>query len=64
KWKLFLSSHQKAILFIDAWSVHQLDEFMGWMKQNYPYIKVTFVPAGCTGKLQPADVGLQCVIKH
>ncbi|KAF9502731.1 hypothetical protein BS47DRAFT_1403181 [Hydnum rufescens UP504] len=52
------------LLYIDAWSVHRSNELSAWMKRKHPNIKVTFVPAGCTGILQPADVGLQRVIKH
>jgi hypothetical protein len=35
----------------------------GWLK-CYPRYHLVFVPAGCTGKAQPADVGLQRPFKH
>ena len=33
------------------------------MKENYPFIKLVFVPGGCTGNFQPADVVLQRPLK-
>ncbi|KAF9509948.1 hypothetical protein BS47DRAFT_1319917 [Hydnum rufescens UP504] len=60
---LMLPKCQRAICYIDAWSVHQSNELSAWMKHKHPNIKVTFVPPG-TRILQPADVGLQQVIKH
>ncbi|KAL1936970.1 hypothetical protein VTO73DRAFT_2825 [Trametes versicolor] len=57
-----------ALLLIDVWPVHiakgSLDDFLPWMKQNYPRIIILFVPGGCTGLVQPADVGLQRLLKH
>jgi len=51
------------ILLIDCWSVHTGQEFRGWMKTHYPNYHLTFVPAGCTSKAQPADVILQRPLK-
>ncbi|KAF9511133.1 hypothetical protein BS47DRAFT_1299355, partial [Hydnum rufescens UP504] len=55
---------QKSILLIDIWSVHQSKEFTGWMKGHHLDIKISYIPGGCTGKFQPADIGLQQPIKH
>ncbi|KAF9218369.1 hypothetical protein BS17DRAFT_873587 [Gyrodon lividus] len=33
-------------------------------KNEYPYVILCFVPAGCTGIFQPANIGLNRVIKH
>ena len=52
------------LLLIDCWSVHKSREFLDWIKQTYPTFHVVFVPAGCTGKAQPADVILQRSFKH
>jgi hypothetical protein len=47
------------VLLLDCWSVHKSKEFITWMAKAYPRYHLVFVPAGCTGKAQPADVGLQ-----
>jgi hypothetical protein len=59
-----LPAQQYSILYIDAWSVHRSEAFRDWMQATHPLIRLIFVPATCTGILQPADVGLQRVIKH
>ncbi len=48
---------------IDCWSVHKSQEFCLYMKENYPYIILCFVPGNCTGLWQPLDVGIQHVLK-
>ena len=53
-----------AVLLFDCWSVHKSDEFLNWLKTTHPQYHVVFVPAGCTGKAQPADVVLQRPLKH
>ena len=55
--------HTHCILLIDCWSVHTSEEFRQWMRTEYPNHHLTFVPAGCTSKAQPADVILQRPIK-
>ena len=52
------------ILLIDCWSVHTSQEFRTWMDKAYPDYHRVFVPAGCTGKAQPADVVLQRPFKN
>ncbi|KAF9506280.1 hypothetical protein BS47DRAFT_1253890, partial [Hydnum rufescens UP504] len=64
KKQLGLPVAQKAILVIDSWSVHIGKDYCEWMRQEHIHIKINYIPAGCTGKVQPADVGLQHVIKH
>ncbi|CAN5969388.1 unnamed protein product [Sphagnum jensenii] len=49
---------QKAVLLIDCWSVHKSEEFLLWMKEEYPHLIILFVPGGTTNKFQPADTGL------
>jgi len=51
------------LLLFDCWSVHKSEEFLGWMKTSYPTYHVVFIPAGCTGKAQPADVVMQRPLK-
>jgi hypothetical protein len=49
---------QKAVLLIDCWSVHKSEEFLSWMKEEYPHLIILFVPGGTTSKFQPADTSL------
>jgi hypothetical protein len=49
----------EVLLIFDCWSVHKSAEFLGWLSSTYPTFRVVFIPAGCTGKAQPADVLLQ-----
>ena len=51
--------NQICIWQIDCWSVHQSAEFRNWMYQTYPWIRIHYVPANCTGLFQPCDVGIQ-----
>jgi DDE superfamily endonuclease len=52
-----LDSH--VLLLFDCWSVHKSKEFMDWMRAERPDYHIVFIPAGCTGKAQPADVIMQ-----
>jgi hypothetical protein len=54
---------QECVLQLDVWKVHRSREFTGWMKQEYPWITLEFVPGGCTGLWQPCDVGIQRPLK-
>jgi len=36
-----------------------VQEFVDFLKQEAPWIKLHYIPQNCTGRLQPADVGLQ-----
>ncbi|KAI0352862.1 hypothetical protein OH77DRAFT_1459300 [Trametes cingulata] len=52
-----------SLLVIDCWSVHRGEEFRVWMKTSFGWIRLVFVPGGCTGKFQPNDVGIQRIFK-
>jgi len=52
-----------AVLIIDCWSVHKSQHFREWMKKTHSFYHLVFVPAGCTGIAQPADVILQRPLK-
>jgi hypothetical protein len=56
-------SDQLCIWQIDCWSVHQSLEFRSWMRAKYPWIRIHYVPANCTGLFQPCDVGIQRILK-
>ncbi|KAI1781574.1 hypothetical protein LXA43DRAFT_854343, partial [Ganoderma leucocontextum] len=54
---------QKCIWNIDVWSVHRSDAFRTWMKAEYIWIIVIYVPGGCTPLLQACNVGIQRILK-
>ena len=55
--------NQICIWQIDCWSVHQSLEFRSWMRKSYPWIRIHYIPANCTGLFQPCDVGIQRILK-
>ncbi|KAJ7222719.1 hypothetical protein C8J57DRAFT_1253667 [Mycena rebaudengoi] len=59
-----LDDDQLMVVYIDIYPVHIGEEFRTHIFSSYPYLILIFVPGGCTGLLQPADVGLQRVAKH
>ncbi|KAJ7692093.1 hypothetical protein B0H17DRAFT_1061886 [Mycena rosella] len=59
-----LDDDQLMIVYIDIYPVHIGQEFRLHIFSTYPYIILIFVPGGCTGLAQPADVGLQRIAKH
>ncbi|KII82826.1 hypothetical protein PLICRDRAFT_169188, partial [Plicaturopsis crispa FD-325 SS-3] len=54
---------QECILQLDVWVVHRSVAFRTWMDLHYTWIRLIFVPAGCTGVAQPCDVGMQRPVK-
>ena len=60
---LGLSEEVAALLLLDLWCHHRCAQFRNWVKDNYPWIKLVSIPGGCTGKVQPADVGLNHPMK-
>lgn len=59
-----LPADQRAILYLDCYPVHLGLKFRTFVWSKFPNIFLIFVPANCTGIFQPADVGLQRVVKH
>ena len=55
--------NQICIWQIDCWSVHRSAEFRHWMYKTYPWIRIHYIPANCTGLFQACDVGIQRVLK-
>jgi hypothetical protein len=45
------------VLILDVWHVHISNAFRAWMRDEYPWIKMLYVPANCTSVLQPCDMG-------
>ena len=64
KKELGLPPQQRSMWQIDCWSVHRSEEFMTWMGKSHENIVVNFVPARMTGLFQPANVGIQCILKQ
>ncbi|KAI3614776.1 hypothetical protein WG66_003319 [Moniliophthora roreri] len=59
-----LDNNQMAILYLDCYPVHTSKEFQEYVAKDHPNVQLIYVPANCTSIFQPADVGLQCPIKH
>ncbi|GAW10512.1 DDE superfamily partial [Lentinula edodes] len=59
-----LNDEQKAALYIDVYPVHTSKPFRTFIYNGFPNLVIVFVPANCTGKYQPADVGIQRPLKH
>lgn len=55
---------QRCLWVIDVWSVHRSLEFRTWLRSTYPWITLNYIPGGCTGLWQAADVGIQRPMKH
>jgi len=56
KEQLKLKQSQKSLAIFDVFAAHRVDKFLDKLKDNN--ILVIFVPAGCTGDLQPLDVAV------
>ncbi|KAF8547191.1 hypothetical protein OG21DRAFT_1527322 [Imleria badia] len=59
-----LDDNQISILYLNCYPVHTSEQFCSYVFNEFPHVILSFVPAGCTRIFQPADVGLNCVIKH
>jgi hypothetical protein len=78
--RLGLRPEQKSLLILDCYPVHTGAPFRSYMAEEFPNIFLMYIPANCmssppfttsashfstgTGVFQPADVGLQRIIKH
>lgn len=43
------------VVLLDCWSVNTSKDFRKWLANNYPLIRLRFIPAGMTGKCQIND---------
>ncbi|KAG6824721.1 hypothetical protein H0H92_006024 [Tricholoma furcatifolium] len=59
-----LPADQKSILLLNCYPVHVGEEFRSYVRAAHPNVFLMFVPANCTGIFQPADVGIQRILKH
>lgn len=55
---------QECFIILDCWAVHRSLEFRELVFDQWPWLRLRFVPGGCTGLGQPCDVGIQRVYKH
>ena len=58
---LYNLPNQTALAIFDIFAAHRTEDFLGKLRQNN--ISVIFVPAGCTGEVQPLDVAVNDVFK-
>lgn len=54
---------QTLMFIVDCWATHLSRDFRGWLKRNFPYVRLMFVPPNMTSVCQPADTGLQKPLK-
>ena len=55
--------HQKWVLLYDCYSVHRSHDVLCELKTRFPTLIVLFVPASCTGELQPLDLAFFSIFK-
>jgi len=67
KVRLGLPLDYPCVWLIDCWSVHIKDSFIAWVQSQYPFIRILFIPANCTGLMQPCDLAgqrdLKCILR-
>jgi len=54
---------QVCVLIVDCWWGWLDASFRDFVKRNYPWIRLLFVPAGCTPVAQPMDAGIIAKVK-
>jgi hypothetical protein len=67
KVRLGLPQDFPCVWIIDCWSVHIKASFVAWVQSRYPFIRILFIPANCTGLMQPCDLAgqrdLKCILR-
>ena len=56
-------THQACVLKWDVYKCHRVAEILQWIHAHYAWIKLNFVPGGCTSKGQELDVLIQAQIQ-
>ena len=59
--RMQLSSTFPAVAIFDVFAAHRYQSFLGSLTLNN--IRAVFVPAGCTGELQPLDTTVNCAFR-
>ena len=49
---------QKCIFQWDLYTIHREKVFLEWVYDNYPFISFVFIPGGCAGICQVADISV------
>jgi len=57
-YKVTASAFSLKVSHLVILQVHVCEEFTSWLKETYPFIRLNIIPAGCTSKVQVADVVL------
>jgi hypothetical protein len=55
---------QQVMLQIDIYPVHTSAAFRDWLYETYPFIKLRYIPAGCTPVAQVLDTFVNRPFKH
>lgn len=64
KEELGLPASQRCVLLLDCWYGHIDVEFRKFVRENFPWLLILYVPANCTSKLQPCDLALNRTVKN
>ncbi|TFY82142.1 hypothetical protein EWM64_g1870 [Hericium alpestre] len=59
KQRLGYPEDQECVVLLDCWSVHRSEEFRNLVRRRWPWLRLRYIPGGCTGLAQPCDVGIQ-----
>tara|TARA_B110001450_G_C17456802_1_gene414415 strand:+ start:109 stop:525 length:417 start_codon:yes stop_codon:yes gene_type:complete len=54
---------QVCLVLLDCWWAHFDAHFLQWVKVKYAWLRILFVPKGCTPVAQPMDLGIIAKIK-
>lgn len=63
KCRLSLPADYPCLLIWDVWHQHRSRETLEYIRMNFPWIKIVYVPANTTGALQIADVSMNKPLK-
>lgn len=59
KRRLGYPDDHECTLLLDCWSVHRSRLFRRLVRIRWPWLRLRYIPGGCTGLAQPCDVGMQ-----
>ncbi|TFY76373.1 hypothetical protein EWM64_g7638 [Hericium alpestre] len=59
KQRLGYPEDQECVVLLDCWSVHRSEKFRNLVRCRWPWLRLRYIPGGCTGLAQPCDVRIQ-----
>ncbi|TFY76133.1 hypothetical protein EWM64_g7880 [Hericium alpestre] len=59
KQRLGYPEDQECVVLLDCWSVHRSEKFQNLVRCRWPWLRLRYIPGGCTGLAQPCDVRIQ-----